>query len=268
MHDYDIFREELSITCPSHGYALWDPDPGIHGPVEVGDVGFIREGRFFRLFNALLPEDHPSHMYWGVPEYHEPLILPISPHEDRCVENTWHFCSRHVAKASRGPRDELGLCLRVINPPTITNSYCLHLIRPTDDMQVTFSCHGKQGAMLFLPFPARRTNTVAQGYFGRWIIRHIDMWFLFSQRLGLGINGMEDIILVTGCHRARSWISATFRESQRGCRVSFGVRTSGDSGVHLNWMDARGGTLKLGPSGEVCLCLIYAFKPILRDFLD
>jgi hypothetical protein len=67
----------------------------------------------------------------------------------------------------------------------------------------------------------------------------------------LGINGIEDIILVTGRHRARSWIYATFHESQPGSQVSFGVHASGDSSVHLQWRDARGGELKLGPSGEV-----------------
>ena len=29
--------------------------------VEIGDVGFVRQGYFHRLFNILLPEDHPSH---------------------------------------------------------------------------------------------------------------------------------------------------------------------------------------------------------------
>ena len=118
--------------------------------------------------------------------------------------------------------------------------------------------------MLSLPFPAHRTDTIARGDFGRWIIGNIERTFESYQTLGLGINGMEDIVLVTGCHRARSWISATFRESEMGCRVSFGVQTSGNSHVHLKWMDARGGTLKLGPSGEVCTCVIYAFKQFLR----
>lgn len=73
--DYDIFREELAIKYPAYGYALWEPSPGgRYTAVEIGDVGFIREGYFHRLFNILLPEDHPSHQD-GVPQHHEPLIL-------------------------------------------------------------------------------------------------------------------------------------------------------------------------------------------------
>ena len=73
--DYDIYREELAINYPAYGHALWEPSPGgRYDSVEIGDVGFIRQGSFHRLFNVLLPYDHPSHQD-GVPQDHEPLIL-------------------------------------------------------------------------------------------------------------------------------------------------------------------------------------------------
>ena len=72
---YDIYREELGIKYPDYGHALWEPSPGgRYTSVEIGDVGFIRRGYFYRLFNILLPEDHPSHQD-GVPQHHEPLVL-------------------------------------------------------------------------------------------------------------------------------------------------------------------------------------------------
>ena len=80
MADYDIFREELAISHPLCGHALWDPSPtNPNIRVQIGDVGFIRQGRFFRLFNTLLPADDPSQEL-GVPEYHEPLIPGLSNH--------------------------------------------------------------------------------------------------------------------------------------------------------------------------------------------
>jgi hypothetical protein len=76
--DYDIYREELGIKYPAYGHALWEPSPGgRYTSVEIGDVGFIRQGYFHRLFNILLPEDHPSHQD-GVPQYHEPLVLRMA----------------------------------------------------------------------------------------------------------------------------------------------------------------------------------------------
>ena len=79
--EYDIFRDELALKYPAYGHALWAPSPGgLYLSVQVGDVGFIREGKFIRLFNVLLPQDHPSHENFGVPEYHKPLQLKISKH--------------------------------------------------------------------------------------------------------------------------------------------------------------------------------------------
>jgi hypothetical protein len=79
-YHYDTYREELGKAYPIFGQALWDPDPGDYPPVEVGDVGFTRRGKFHRLFNTLLREDHPSHqsLGYGLPEYYEQLKI-LSP---------------------------------------------------------------------------------------------------------------------------------------------------------------------------------------------
>jgi hypothetical protein len=78
LMDYDIYREQLAIKHPAYGHALWEPSPGgRYKSVEIGDVGFIRQGYFHRLFNILLPEDDPSHQD-GVPQNHEPLQLRVA----------------------------------------------------------------------------------------------------------------------------------------------------------------------------------------------
>jgi hypothetical protein len=61
VDEYDIFREQLAIKYPSYGHGLWEPSPWKPDrPVAVGDVGFIRKGRFHNLFNAMRPaEDNP-----------------------------------------------------------------------------------------------------------------------------------------------------------------------------------------------------------------
>jgi len=98
MTHYDIFREQLGIKYPKYGYALWEPSPGPlyrDSPVEVGDVGYIRDGKFHRLFNALLPADHPSHKF-GVPEYYEPLNPNTSEHIDTGTLSANHYCSQGI----------------------------------------------------------------------------------------------------------------------------------------------------------------------------
>lgn len=96
--DYDIFREELGIKYPAYGHALWEPSPGgRYTAVEIGDVGFIREGYFHRLFNILLPEDDPSHGD-GVPQNHEPLELRSSTNTGTLQPN--NFRSKSVSVVS------------------------------------------------------------------------------------------------------------------------------------------------------------------------
>ena len=109
MAHHDIFRDELATEYPSYGHALWGPDPGDqYDAVEVGDVGFTREGYFHRLFNVLHPKDHPSHRNPAlVPDDHQQLhpfrdhITKRRIHTDS-RQHSNHFCSRHVTLDSHG----------------------------------------------------------------------------------------------------------------------------------------------------------------------
>jgi hypothetical protein len=119
----------------------------------------------------------------------------------------------------------------------------------------------QQGAVLYLPVEAKRQDTVLQGEFGSWMIGHIDRWFAFSQWLGIGLENMEDIILVTGCDRTQSWTNIAFLGCDTDAHVSFGVEVStghGEDGpeVDIKWRLSpdriRGPELSRGPNGKVC----------------
>ncbi|KAI0293408.1 hypothetical protein BC826DRAFT_381343 [Russula brevipes] len=226
--DYDIFREEIATKYPAYGHALWKPSPGgLYHAVEVGDVGFIREGYFHRLFNILLPEGHPSHRD-GVPQNHEPLELRMSSPTYAGMLQPNNLCSKGVFMDS----DEYGL----------------YALGP-DSAQLSFSCTRRQGAILALPLPARYKDTAARGDFAKCITKHIDEWFAFAQECGSGISRREDIILVTGCHLAKSWANIAFQDRHE--KVTFGVQVSGG---HVEWQftpeGARGVAFNLGPSGQ------------------
>ena len=106
MDHYHIFRHHLAVKLPAYGYALWEPDPGNLYPaaVEVGDVGYICQGRFRRLFNVFLSADHPSHRNYGVPEYHEQLTLNMENHIETSRLSPHNFCSAGV---NSGPESDL-----------------------------------------------------------------------------------------------------------------------------------------------------------------
>ena len=102
----------------------------------------------------------------------------------------------------------------------------------------------------------QRENTLARGDFGRWIVDHIGSWFTFARKLGLGIEEMEEIILVTGCDRTRSWTNITFLGGQADAKVSFGVKVEGpDSKINFQLSPelVRGAVISQGPEGTVSL---------------
>ncbi|KAH9960254.1 hypothetical protein BGW80DRAFT_78204 [Lactifluus volemus] len=228
--DYDIFREELKY--PAFGHPLWDPSSGgLYNSVEVGDVGFIRDGKFHRLFNILLPADDPSHENFGVPEYHQPLPLQMGRHTYSGLLSPNDFCSKEVTV---GIENDI---LSAKDPP--------------EPGQVRYSCL-KRGAILSLPVPAEREDTIARGEFAKCIVKHIDTWFAFARNLGLGVKRMEDIVLVTGRHLGRSWTNVVFSESQAVGQVSLKVKVSGISDVEWQFSreDVRGVVFNRGPSGK------------------
>jgi hypothetical protein len=50
---HDVLREQL--TSLFHGHALWMPDPAdLYEHVSIGDVGYVKNGYFSRMFNVLL----------------------------------------------------------------------------------------------------------------------------------------------------------------------------------------------------------------------
>ncbi|KAI9511932.1 hypothetical protein F5148DRAFT_1280314 [Russula earlei] len=121
-----------------------------------------------------------------------PLIPEIPDHISAGTLSPGHFCSTGVNLAITGP----------------------------DIRALGVSKRG--GAVLSLPVHAQRQDTLARGDFGRWIVKHIDRWFVFARRLGLGIEHMEEIILVTGCDLTRSWANIVFLGGQTDAQASFG----------------------------------------------
>lgn len=104
--------------------------------------------------------------------------------------------------------------------------------------------------MLSLPLPAHSEDTVVLSQFRDWIVKHIETWFAFTQRLGLGVDRMEEIVLVTGRHLTKSWINVAFHQHQNA-GVTFNTSVSDDCNVHLERVYVDGAEMKLGPTGRV-----------------
>lgn len=65
---------EQALYAQGCGSAVWEPD---HVDICPGDVGFMQDDHFTRLFNVLLPRDHPEQTL-GVPSTFQPM--EVHPH--------------------------------------------------------------------------------------------------------------------------------------------------------------------------------------------
>jgi len=110
--------------------------------------------------------------------------------------------------------------------------------------------------VLSLPVTARREDTFVPGVFKSWIVKHIDSCFAFARQIGLGVERMEEIILVTGCDRTKSWANIAFFGNQPDSEASFGVLVeSPDPSITFQFSpeNAQGAVLHYGPEGKVRL---------------
>lgn len=69
----EIYAEQLVRL--GYGHPLWQPEPdATRGEILVGDVGFVTEGCFIRMFNAMRPSEDPVNQA-GVPDGFTPLKI-------------------------------------------------------------------------------------------------------------------------------------------------------------------------------------------------
>ncbi|KAH9074229.1 hypothetical protein EDB83DRAFT_2219081 [Lactarius deliciosus] len=171
MAYYDTYRDQL--TTLYRGHALWDPDPaGLYDKVRVGDVGFVRQGHFLRMFNTLLPANDRAQVY-GVPEGFEPLSMgPFNNIRTRNLSKG-DYCSNSVM---------------------VEHDF---LADPNENTH-SFQCRRDKGAFLSLPFDGLDEDAIRTKAFEMYIRKHCDSWLEFAISNDLDVL-LEDIVLVTGC---------------------------------------------------------------------
>ncbi|KAJ7284464.1 hypothetical protein C8J57DRAFT_693247 [Mycena rebaudengoi] len=183
-----------------HGYALWCPEPCQYGEVRAGDVGYLRDGAFHRLFNAILPEDDPEQIL-GVPVAFEPLVLPPgSMWRNDKIFDPGNMRSSSVAECRYGIS---------ASGAVLPGGAGVH-----------FWCSRKQGAILHLSLKAIREEAQARQAFESYTLRNFPNWYEFANNvLFRGVkNG--DIMLITGCDKTAEWASAVFDERSRNAGIS------------------------------------------------
>lgn len=218
MPPFDVYQQHLSFL--SQGFALWSPNPldRIYDRVSIGDVGYIDEGAFIRMFNVIRPWDDQSNRNFGEPDEYESLDLPYNPIR-RTTFDAADYCSSSVFRGE------------------YANNTLAASPEPTG--RVTYRSRGL-GALLSLPRGGCHENAITTGVFQKYIRNNAINWFSWAQRHGLGVQRMEDLILVSGCTLVTSWAAAAFVDPTLNAEISLESRTLSNGGTDFVWSNIQG----------------------------
>lgn len=103
---------------------------------------------------------------------------------------------------------------------------------------ITYQCQGP-GALLSLPHIGHREDVIRPKVFQEYIRDNVISWFDWSQKNGLGVERMEDLILVTGCTLVTSWAAVAFLGRTGAAQISL-VQTPDRSETSFDFSNIRG----------------------------
>ena len=99
------------------------------------------------------------------------------------------------------------------------------------------------GALLSLPNGGYHEDVIRSQVFGDYIQDYVDSWFTWAQKNRLGVERVEDLILVSGCTLVTSWAAAAFVDDSMDAEISLASRTFDNGGASYVWSNIRGRVL-------------------------
>ncbi|EMD35079.1 hypothetical protein CERSUDRAFT_66899 [Gelatoporia subvermispora B] len=195
-----IFNEAIPNPGASHGnYAknlfhlgfglpLWHPRPLKTGDILIGDVGFMRHGIIYKLFNATTPADND-------------------------------LASREVDLVDRGAPTPLGvaidnskLCVGTVLPAVLCDLDTFPAAGADAKGGVFLATKGPSGSALVIPDGARRVHLNPESIHDviTLIRQHHRAWHARASNFDCITSASHTLVLVTGYVHSARWSAATF----------------------------------------------------------
>jgi len=76
--------------------------------------------------------------------------------------------------------------------------------------------------------------------FEDYIRDNVVSWFEWSKKIGLGIERMDDLILVTGRTLVSSWAAVAFVDTIQEAEISLAVQALPNGGASFDWSKMHG----------------------------
>jgi hypothetical protein len=93
---------------------------------------------------------------------------------------------------------------------------------------------------LSLPHGGHREDVIRTKAFEDYIRDHVVSWFNWAQKNRLGVERMEELILVSGCTLVASWAAATLVDNTMESEISLASRPLNNGGASFVWSNIRG----------------------------
>ncbi|OSD00766.1 YVTN repeat-like/Quino protein amine dehydrogenase [Trametes coccinea BRFM310] len=203
FYAWDVYASSLAPL--GKGYPLWYPDPdNPEWEVEVGDVGYVREGSFKHLLRTTrtAEEQQPHNM---VPDdyirFYNPNVVITGPRES-ITQPVLH--SRAIKKLEVSGGGSVSVPTSVAAPGA----------------NIKFKCTEEKGALLLLSPKGEDTSIQSRRHVVNHVRENAEKWENMANHiLGLGLK-QEDIYFVCGVTKTSRWAVAAFHGSQRDAEGS------------------------------------------------
>ena len=246
---WDVYAQELLPL--GYGYPLWDPSPDPHsGAIEIGDVGFIENGQFVRLFNPTLPREHPVNRVWGLPKDFRRLdIADRLVFDKELTFSSDSLCSRHVTKAEVNAKLDVSVLFRPSF--SITNADTVVTSDSAVDVALKYNIASSSGAVLYLPTKCARRREVLRDstIMHDYLQKNYKAWHHHLHHHNDLKISKKDLLFVRGYVKTARWAVAAFAESSReeGATVGGGHGPAKTSfSIDLSRQEALGGWTNVG----------------------
>ncbi|EKM51448.1 uncharacterized protein PHACADRAFT_102964 [Phanerochaete carnosa HHB-10118-sp] len=216
------------------GHALWYPEPHGTGEPQIGDVGFVDEGAFVRLFNlddASVPEKKVE--FWDPPfEITEPVppgVFMIDSRRSPLVPKDYrsHGVESKEMHASADVAASTGLSVT---------------------LDASYTCRATQGAVLILKSEAHAEKILRNRLLKKYIVRHCDRWYAYARNEIYQDIKQEDIVVVSGWVKTTAdWATVAFSNTSTSSSASLEGRVGGIAGAAVGGSHSRSMT---GPRME------------------
>lgn len=215
----EVYAKELEPL--GYGHPLWHPEPTSFGEIQIGDVGFVKGGSFYRLFCATRAAGHPANAGRRPP----PDFTPLEYDEDEFLHlvSESHPPGPIVSSSSRNVEVLLGGSTHGVGG------------------EYVFDFDGDRGAVAVLRDHATQCIVLENDQFYSYLRDNHESWYRFARARGHRLK-REDIGLVSGWVKTSGWALAACTNSSRGHRFSLSAGISSIASGMVGFQLIRGST--------------------------